>query len=339
MAFPVVHTFILLAATSVSALRQRRSRALVSYAYKSNFMENASSSSEGEGTGVGSLYTYGSPMVAEEPGLSNPARADGCFPGFRIVNQREGVTIDDIDLVAWLLRGTRYRHTKMATLKLFENRLGQRKPSETFPCGWEQGGGLIPSLPEHFIWVYSRRGRDTPNNEVPGLSVLTSVGYDISYNTRVEQVAEEVRSKGWGLVNSAVTGFGWLIVGQQVSHLVQEPTTLRCLLTFEGSDSLVDFIQDVRVVRKPFCGLAQNVHSGFISVIKGMVGSSDFQTKIRPQLQYCNKVDVLGHSLGGASASLFAACSSNPLAPGSPGYDEYEMFSWTPATPRRLDYL
>merc|ERR1711920_1069638 len=175
-----------------------------------NFMENVSSSSEGEGTGVGSLYTYGSPMVAEEPGLTNPARADGCFPGFWIVNQREGVTIGDIDLVAWLLRGTRYRHTKMATLKLFENRLGERKPSETFPCGWEQGGGLIPSLPEHFIWVYSRRGRDTPNNEVPGLSVLTSVGYDISYNTRVEQVAQEVRSKGWGLVNSAVTGFGWL---------------------------------------------------------------------------------------------------------------------------------
>jgi len=295
--------------------------------------------SGGEGTGVGALWTFGCPHVSA-PALTNPQRADGCFDGYRVVDIDYEPISDDMDAVTMLLNPTAYGHNKQAVVKLIADDLFGliQYPPLVYPCGWEEDGSFAPSVQEHFQFVYHRRAVIVPDSQVPNLAQVANVSLLNSYNHNVAEVASDVRSQGWGLVDTAVIGSGFIILGTEPSHLMQDPNSLRCLLTFEGSDDAVDFIEDVRVIRTSFCGLPQKVHSGFKSVVMEMVGSSEFQTKIRPQLQFCNKVDVMGHSLGGATASLFAACASNPLQPGDEGYDEYQLFGWTPATPKRLSY-
>lgn len=292
-----------------------------------------------EGTGVGSLWTFGCPHVSA-PALTNPQRADGCFDGFRVVNIDYEPITNDQDLVTMLLNPTNYRHVKQATVKLIaEDFFGLiQYPPLLYECGVEPDGFYAPSLQEHFQDGYRQRASIVSNSQVPNLAKVANLSLLNSYNNNVAEVANDVRSQGWGLVDSAVIGSSNIILGREPSHLMQDPGSLRCLLTFEGSDDVVDFIDDVRVIRVPFCGLQQTVHSGFKSVVMEMVGSSEFQTKIKPQLQFCDKVDVMGHSLGGATAALFAACASNPLQPGDEGYDEYQRFAWTPATPKKLNY-
>merc|ERR1719343_179337 len=293
--------------------------------------------SGGEGTGVGALWTFGCPHVSA-PALLNPQRADGCFDGYRVVNIDYEPISDDMDAVTMLLNPTNYRHVKQGTVKLIAEEwfgLGEYPPL-VYQCGWEEDGSFAPSVQEHFQNGYLQRASIVPDSQVPNLARVANLSLMNSYNNNVGEVANNVRSQGWGLVDSAVISTGFLIFGgTEPSHLMQDPASLRCLLTFEGSDDAKDFIDDARVIRVPFCGLQQTVHSGFKAVVLEMVGSSEFQTKIRPQLQFCNKVDVMGHSLGGATAALFAACASNPLQPGDEGYDEYQLFSWAPATPKR----
>jgi len=292
-----------------------------------------------EGTGIGSLWTFGCPHVSA-PALTNPQRADGCFDGYRVVNIDYEPITNDMDLVTMLLNPTNYGHNRQATVKLIaEDLFGLiQYPPLVYPCGWEEDGFFAPSVQEHFQNGYLSRASIVSNSQVSNLAQVANLSLLNSYNKNVAEVANDVRSQGWGLVDSAVIGSGFIIFGTEPSHLMQDPASLRCLLTFEGSDDVVDFIEDVRVIRVPFCGLQQTVHSGFKSVLMEMVGSNEFQTKIKPQLQFCDKVDLMGHSLGGASASLFAACASNPLQPGDDGYDEYQLFAWTPTRPKKLDY-
>lgn len=298
--------------------------------------QSRTESSGGEGTGVGGLYTYGCPHVSS-PALTNPQRADGCFDGYRVVNEDYG-PINTRDMVTMLLNPTRYEHVRQKTVKLIEpDFFGLIKHDPlVYGCGWEETNFYIPNLLEHPWWDYAWRAEEVSEAQVPGLKTVSDLTVFDSYNKNSTKVANNVRALGWGLVDSAIIGSGFLILGTEPSHLIQDPVSLRCILTFEGSDDVVDFIEDVRVIRTSFCGLAQKVHSGFKSVVMEMVGSYAFQTKIRPQLPFCNKVDVMGHSLGGATASLFAACASNPLQPGDEGYEEYQMFGWTPATPKNV---
>jgi len=80
---------------------------------------------------------------------------------------------------------------------------------------------------------------------------------------------------------------GWILVGMahnkvDVSLLMQEPRSKRCILTFEGSDTWRDFITDAAVHRVKFCGLRQWVQTCFWNELRQMMQSSEWQSQWRP---------------------------------------------------------
>merc|ERR1712085_338 len=141
------------------------------------------------------------------------------------------------------------------------------------------------------------------------------------------------KAEGWRLVDAA----------QQEprtvwSLLFQHPQTLECVLTFQGSssnlESYQDWLDNFNVRKVDLCGLDLQVHRGFRDAMQRMVNASSWQSSIRPHLGKCRKVNVVGHSLGGAQATLFYACASRAPA----GHPDWELMSFTPQTPERLHY-
>lgn len=83
-----------------------------------------------------------------------------------------------------------------------------------------------------------------------------------------------------------------------------------CALTFSGTDDLADFLTDIDVWTRSWCGFPW-VHQGFA----GHIGN--FMTGIRyPEFRNylrdtnnCDEIITVGHSLGGAIAELITACA------------------------------
>ena len=54
---------------------------------------------------------------------------------------------------------------------------------------------------------------------------------------------------------------------------------------------------------------------GFKYHLLRLVESRELQENIRPKLKFCNTIDAVGHSLGGAMATLFSMCIHNAPCP------------------------
>lgn len=184
---------------------------------------------------------------------------------------------------------------------------------------------------------------------------ISNMGIRESFNFDLNDVARNVRSYGWRLVGSAVDKGGALYVGKQISHLIQNPDSKACMITFQGSSSFQDWMANLNGKKSHFCGLVERgeecdgkqcsvrnkgssfVHGGFRDALRGIVQCSEFQNNIRSKLSSCSSVYVTGHSLGGAQAELFAACAAKAPGQGEYGYEEdYKYIKWIPGTPRVL---
>jgi hypothetical protein len=280
--------------------------------------------SESNATGspgwVDTLITYGAPKVSV-PALRNPIDPDGCFPGWRAVNKNDQWwdLTDDVDLVPTLLgQVTGYEHVRMP-VQFIDGR-GRSKFHE---CGWRGRDINTPKLTLHFIWTYVSRA-----NKADNLREATTIGLDNSYDSNVDRVATKIGEYGWNLVSA--------VMGWEVVHLMQNPRNNDCILTFGGSDTIEDFVKDVVIVTTTFCGLEQRVHTGFKWEFLDMVKDSGFQDSVRPNLAFCSKLDVIGHSLGGAVAALFTACLHNRPKLGEIGYDDYKWISFNKQASRAL---
>lgn len=260
------------------------------------------------------------------PGLADPLSSDGCFPGLRLVNKDKGwLGTISVDIVAPLLKPTVYEHTRADIGFLFNgDRLDERS------CGWKGMSPETPSIALHKIETYVERTA----SKYPGLADMARVALASSYDTDERKIAEFTAARGYGLVASAVCR-----VQDEVAHLIQNPNTLDCWLTFEGSDNTNDWMNNLKLFRTPFCGLEQQVHTGFRNCTMAMVLEPEFQTKIRPYLGHCRSIDVLGHSLGGSIAGLFSACAHSQVQPGQTGYNEFEKIKFEKKQPKRLQYV
>merc|ERR1719330_1532638 len=193
----------------------------------------------------------GSPGSAKPP-LEN-ARGGPCFPGFRSWTMnpgRTGLFGDYADLATTVTGAVGYRHPYMAAheLDLTNNELREH------PCDAE-----TPNLPRGIPSIIHAWGLYT--NASQGYSDLLynigNVGIATSFTLDRAEAEQQVAAYGWELIGSAVDQGGAIYVGEQVSHLIQQPQTKECILTFQGSSSTQDWIANARLIRSHFCGLAE----------------------------------------------------------------------------------
>lgn len=261
------------------------------------FLAGAIRNGRFDDTRVHQLITYGAPKPSNKA-LDNPVRYGGCFEGYRIIN----TNVFNIDVVPSLILS--WDHPNMKTIKL--NSKGEYWK---WQCGEKKVQVARTSVRLHDAEKYVER---VIMSDLPEYVKEVSVnGLAISY----EETPEAVRPKlqqGWKVI-------GYSDVNNDYSYLVKKDN--RCILTFSGTNNGFfagdDWITNLKASPASFCGLEQAVHTGFKSEVMRYVRSPEFQETIRPKLGGCGNLTVTGHSLGGAVASIFAACANNEEAAGN----------------------
>eukprot|EP00931_Biecheleriopsis_adriatica_P029228 TRINITY_DN17383_c0_g1_i1.p1 TRINITY_DN17383_c0_g1~~TRINITY_DN17383_c0_g1_i1.p1 ORF type:complete len:258 (-),score=24.30 TRINITY_DN17383_c0_g1_i1:196-969(-) len=185
--------------------------------------------------------------------------------------------------------------------------------------------------------------------------------FDISYENECPKCAQQnLETFGWNVVGAAHFPGSWT-EGEQSSFLLQEISTLNCVLTFQGSLTAQDHWTNAAAYAVEYCGLTEEgdtccsswaptcagecrprgdgisfVHQGFRNQLRRMVSTESWQNNVRPNLPFCSSVTVFGHSLGGGLAELFRSCVDQSLLPGDFGYGDFNMISWVQGAATKL---
>jgi len=305
---------LLLAVQGCNAARKERADAELSLSTK-----ELDAARSGRGY-VSNLLTYGAPMISA-PALTDPRSEDGCFPGYRyIARTRNRLSIWNVDIVPPLLRFTRYAHPRMDIFFMQQN--NENTPQD---CGWVGNTVETPNIGLHDHDLYVARASAAGDQ----FATAASVALAVSYTFDPTEASNFVAGLGYRLVGTALRG-------EEASHLIQHPGTLACFITFEGSTEFDDWVHNAQIARTDFCGLEEGIHTGFARATMRMVTTEVFQNNVRPRLSRCSSVEAVGHSLGGAIASLFTACAHNTVSPGGDGFDEYNYIWWNWQTPQLM---
>jgi len=273
---------------------------------------------------VDALYTWGAPQPTKDV-LTNPKSSDGCWKGLRMVTVDTSGFIWDGDIVPTLLNGFSYEHPKMPVAKV-----DQKNKMHWKPCGWVgfSAEGVKVSL--HMGDVYTPRLQ--AQNDDAWISKVTTLALEPSYMDDFGEIKQAIKSTGWKLVGSAAKE-------EKETHLFQDPGSLECIISFQGSARGADWWDNLKFASTDFCGMPSKVHLGFAKQVRFVTQSETYQANIRPKLGSCKKVSVAGHSLGGAISSLFAGCVNGQPAQGAKGWDDYEPMSWKVGSPKKLASL
>jgi len=239
------------------------------------------------------LYTIGAPRLSKDGDLQYPS-GDGCFAGIRFVNvekQRGMWKADDVPE----LNRLGFQHPKMQFVEL-----DQDNAQHVTACGQEPYTNEPTYDGLHDRDDYVRRISASGGY----LREMAMVGLANSYELDKTVVSTNVQREGWTLAGS------W-VVDDKVSRLMKKDD--KCILSFEAPDTREDWTGydwrgDFNAEPVSFCGLSQKVHRGFSDALMSMVYDYGWQSFIRSNLNTCSEVSVVGHSLGGAMATLFSAC-------------------------------
>jgi len=299
-------------------------------------------STPGQGDGV---FPYAAPGTAE-PGLQNP-RGGPCFPGVRSAAVKMQWFGQEADLATTITGVIGFRHPWMdfKLVDLKNSNLNYHYTCDSEVPNRPRGSPKI-SLHAWQGYAAAMENMDLGFNNL--MHKLANIGLPASYN-HVRNAAHAIAQQfGWALIGSAVDPGGFAYVGEQVSHLFQDPSSKECMLTFQGSSSVQDWTANFNIDKVSFCGYAPAgarmasdehpttlmagqslVHEGFKDALMHMVNSSDWQSDVRPKLSSCSKVYVTGHSLGAVQAELFTACAQMAPQQGQNGWDDYKHIGWT----------
>mmetsp|Transcript_57821 Transcript_57821/g.163174 ORF Transcript_57821/g.163174 Transcript_57821/m.163174 type:complete len:257 (+) Transcript_57821:261-1031(+) len=86
-----------------------------------------------------------------------------------------------------------------------------------------------------------------------------------------------------------------------------------CAISFAGTDDVFDVVSELNVATVPLCGF-RSVHRGFAEKLERILRTHTWQTELAPYLRSgacAEGVVCVGHSLGGALASILAACANS----------------------------
>lgn len=304
---------------------------------------------------VAGLYTFGGPATAF-PGLRNPLSPDGCFPGLRVWNEAHnsdmfGNYAQKHDPIAFLAYVARFEHAFQDSLTSVVT--NPTKPTLT-KCGNLQS---IPIADPYMVLDLHKGNAYVAGMEsqklYPLVDTMSHFATSMAYSSDRGAVREAAMKYGWNLVGAASEPKPGST--PDMSYLLQEPNSLDCTVTFEGTKDIANAVADITCARVNFCGLSDErdfqgaafnpqpghalVHQGFRDELLNMVKLQEFQSNIRAKLPMCNKVFVTGHSLGGAQAELFTACANRAIPEGAPGWEDYKLIGWQKGTPQKLPVL
>jgi len=299
----------------------------------------------------------------------------GCFPGARVVTLRTRGESEQTDPITWVASMVSLWHPRMDLylLDVDDPSKDRYYPCTLSNVQhWPNSTWMVRAeFSLHSGTYFDQVAAGSSNTFVKRLS---NWALDLSYTRDAAKGAELARQGGFRVVGAARYQPGdsrlivdsplwpnWWQFGEQVSYLVQHPQSLECVVTFQGTYDTVDWSQNARGVTRAFCGLTlpddrccpwplptcrgdcrvqrdgdSFVHSGFWAELYRMTQVPSWQQNIRPRLPYCKGVSVFGHSLGGAMASLFAACIGRAPKNGTFGFEDYARIAWTKQRPKRL---
>lgn len=83
---------------------------------------------------------------------------------------------------------------------------------------------------------------------------------------------------------------------------------------------------------RDFCGIP-GVQTYVAWELQRIVNSVRYKNNLAPHLPKCKSVTAVGHDVGGAFATLWAACVNSGLQPGQAGYDDYAAHTWDVVEP------
>jgi len=315
-------------------------------------------SGAGEAGQVDFVFTFGAPGGGS-PALQNQRGSSPCFPGLRVWQTEPGTFWGKwLDLVTRVANAASYWHAYMDAMEQDTKQNRHWNYSCSSGLTRKPNDALSTSINLHDSNLYIRTLQSRLSD--PFFHNMSVFAGKKSYMTDVNAVYREVQQYGWGLVGSSYhDGGGSIYGGAQVSHFIQEPHSLECTLTFQGTQSVGGWLENINVPAKAFCGLTYEgekcsemfstcsvrrprgsfVHGGFKDRIMAMLKSPNFQTNIKPFLGSCSRVYAVGHSLGGVVAELFAACASRAPKAGEYGYEDYKWMEWTKGSARKLQYV
>jgi len=293
------------------------------------------------------LYTYGAPGFSSPP-MQHPTNKDGKFLGLRTWQTTADGWVDMVPVVTALAL---MWHPLMDAEDIASGRAPTTHSASTQVTGWPRSiwGSVALHLQQGYENVTRQRGCDS-------WTAYTMFSTHVGYLTNPSEAASVVAPYGW-----EVAGFGYVpaesgtVGGAQESYLLQNPQTFECVLTFQGTNNDRDWLANLAFVPRAFCGFVRQsetcnalssckvrdsrgafVHWGFAQNLRKMVSSESWQNTIHANLGKCSAVYATGHSLGGAMASLFTACSAKQLGPSDFGYDDYKLMAWTKVESARI---
>jgi len=246
---------------------------------------------------VDKLFIFGAPAHSD-PGLSFNG---GCIPGLRAFSSyKSALGFRRLDFATLLSKPLGFEHNKM-DVAMFDTATDEVQTSRC-PEPLDTGLSSMSFSIHHSHGTYVFKMKNVP---IP--LEVRDIGLYNSYTLNTSKVRSRVEKKGWALLASA-TEPGGNGSGPQVAHLTQEPDSGRCLLSFQGSNSVADVQANVKASKVSFCGLEERVHKGYAENMMRMTQSPEWQSNIRTKLPSCASVWAVGHSMGGAMASIFTAC-------------------------------
>jgi len=335
------------------------------FKHKAEVGSLAPKAAEGEPGQVDYLFTLGAPGTAS-PALQNRRGSSPCFKGFRVWLSNENVLFPDtVDWCTQVANIKGLHHAWMPSMNInIDGDEGHERQDR--PCNleetWQPDMDWGTSLELHWRGYYINAVDQVMSHYHSNLSKFIG---NFSYWHNITALISIVESMGWGLVATAHhPGNEDKHQEEQVAHLLQHPTSLECVLTFQGTGGTLDgWLTDAHFFPDRFCGLEDEdeddcpairvpppspcpvknprssfVHSGFRNRLLAMMSTQGFRS-IKRSLPSCAKLTVGGHSLGAAVSELFTACASNAPQEGEYGYEDYRNMSWRKGVPKKLPLI